>query len=53
MVFNKVDSLEENQKNKILTMYDDAIFISAKNNINIDLLREKILKIILESFNNG
>ena len=40
------------QKNKIFTYYDDAVLISAKNNINIDTLRNKILNTILEMNNN-
>lgn len=48
LVFNKSDSIDEIQKNKILTSYDDALFISTKNNINIETLRKKILDIILE-----
>ncbi|MCZ9952048.1 hypothetical protein OFQ57_00560 [Brachyspira hyodysenteriae] len=52
VIFNKSDSIDEVQKNKILTSYDDAIFISAKNNTNIELLRKKILDTILELNNN-
>ena len=47
-VFNKVDNIDDVQKNKISTSYDDSIFISAKNNINIEMLRKKILDNILE-----
>ncbi|WPC37974.1 GTPase HflX [Brachyspira hyodysenteriae] len=52
VIFNKSDAIDEVQKNKILTSYDDAIFISAKNNTNIELLRKKILDTILELNNN-
>ena len=48
VVFNKVDDIDEIQKNKISTSYDDSMFISARNNINIELLRKKILDTILE-----
>ena len=47
VVFNKVDDIDEIQKNKISTSYDDSMFISARNNINIELLRKKILDTIL------
>ncbi|MEI0446940.1 GTPase HflX [Brachyspira intermedia] len=54
VIFNKSDCIDEVQKNKILTSYDDAVFISAKNNTNIDILRNKILDIILElNINNN
>ena len=48
VVFNKIDNIDEVQKNKISTSYEDSIFISAKNNINIEMLRKKILENILE-----
>ena len=54
VIFNKADCIDEVQKNKILTSYDDAIFISSKNNTNIEILRKKILDIILElNINNN
>ncbi|PPS22455.1 GTPase HflX [Brachyspira murdochii] len=48
VVFNKVDNIDDIHKNKISTSYDDSILISAKNNINIEMLRKKILDYILE-----
>ena len=53
VIFNNSDSIDEIQKNKIFTYYDDAVLISAKNNINIDTLRNKILNTILEMNNNN
>ncbi|MEI0602678.1 GTPase HflX [Brachyspira alvinipulli] len=48
VVFNKSDSIDEIQKNRISTSYNDAVFISAKNNTNIEVLKNKILDTILE-----
>ena len=48
IVFNKSDSLDKVEINKIKTSFDDVILISAKNNINIDELRKRILNIILD-----
>ncbi|WP_295157478.1 GTPase HflX [uncultured Brachyspira sp.] len=47
VIFNKSDSIDEIQKNKIYTYYDDAVLISAKNNTNIETIRKKILDTIL------
>lgn len=49
VIFNKIDNIDEIKKNKILTNYDDVIFISARNNINIDVLKNKILDVILNN----
>lgn len=47
-VFNKIDCIDEIQKDKIKILYNNPIFISAKNNINIENLRKIILNTILE-----
>ena len=47
-VFNKIDCIDKIQKNKIQILYNNPIFISAKNNINIENLRKIILNTILE-----
>ena len=47
-VFNKIDCIDEIQKNKIQILYNNPIFISAKNNINIENLRKIILNTILK-----
>ena len=46
LIFNKVDLLtDEVVKNKLIEEFPDAIFISATENTNIDLLKNKIKEI--------
>lgn len=46
ITFNKIDFIDEVKKNILETSYTNALFISAKNNINIDLLKKRILDYI-------
>lgn len=43
-VFNKIDNIEEGTIEYVKHVYNDAIFISALNGINLDILKEEIYK---------
>ena len=46
-IYNKIDVLTTEEKQNLRkTGIKDAIFISAKNNENVELLKEKLLEIL-------
>ena len=48
LVINKCDKLDEEKLKTLKNEYENAIFISAHNNSNIDKLKEKIIDILKE-----
>ncbi|MCS7244217.1 MAG: GTPase HflX [Candidatus Calescibacterium sp.] len=52
-VFNKIDKVHEEYLLKIKEKYPDFIFISAKNKINIDILKREIKKTLLKYENKS
>ncbi|MBE6048505.1 MAG: [FeFe] hydrogenase H-cluster maturation GTPase HydF [Clostridium sp.] len=52
LVINKIDSVSEKQiddvKNEVLNIKKECIFISAKENIGIDVLKDKLVEILVK-----
>ena len=48
LVFNKIDKISKEQEVVLGNKYPEAIFISAENNIGLDILREEIYKNIFK-----
>ncbi len=42
LVFNKIDLIDENEKQRLENLYPDAVFISAARSVGLDRLRESI-----------
>ncbi|MCS6954838.1 MAG: GTPase HflX, partial [Candidatus Calescibacterium sp.] len=53
IVFNKIDKVHEEYLLKLKEKYPDFIFISAKNKINIDILKGEIKKTLLKYENKS
>jgi len=48
VVVNKIDTVEEEELKEAMEKHGDAIFISAKRDINIELLKEELIRRIRE-----
>lgn len=48
LVVNKIDSADEKEVREKFAAFDRIVFISAKNNMHIEVLREKMVDLILE-----
>lgn len=44
LIFNKMDAISPEKEQELKNNYPDAVFISAQENIGLDLLKQKVLK---------